>query len=84
MKNSVVHVRVNEELKNNVKDILKDLGLSMAYAINMYLKQIELKRGIPFDVVLEVTLKLTMLTIFLIFIKCYLTMYTNGLENQGQ
>ncbi len=53
MKNSVVHVRVNEELKNNVEDILKDLGLSMSYAINMYLKQIESKRGIPFDVVLE-------------------------------
>lgn len=53
MKNSVVHVRVNEELKSNVEDILKDLGLSMSYAINMYLKQIESKRGIPFDVVLE-------------------------------
>jgi len=39
MKNSVVHVRVNEELKNNVEDILKDLGLSMSYAINMYLIQ---------------------------------------------
>ena len=25
----------------------------MSYAINMYLKQIESKRGIPFDVVLE-------------------------------
>lgn len=53
MKNSVVHVRVNEELKSHVEDILKDLGLSMSYAINMYLKQIEAKRGIPFDVVLE-------------------------------
>lgn len=53
MKNSVIHVRVNEELKSNVEDILKDLGLSISYAINMYLKQIEVKRGIPFDVVLE-------------------------------
>ncbi len=53
MKNSVVHVRVNSELKNNVEKILTDLGLSLSYAINMYLKQIEAKRGIPFDVVLE-------------------------------
>mgnify|MGYP001087295225 CR=1 FL=1 len=53
MKNSVVHVRVNSELKDNVEKILTDLGLSLSFAINMYLKQIESKRGIPFDVVLE-------------------------------
>ena len=53
MKNSVVHVRVNDQLKNNVEIILEELGLSMSFAINMYLKQIEAKRGIPFDVVLE-------------------------------
>ena len=53
MKNSIVLVRVNEELKSNVENILKDLGLSIPYAINRYLKQIESKRGIPFDVVLE-------------------------------
>ncbi len=53
MKNSVVHVRVNDQLKKNVEIILEELGLSMSFAINMYLKQIEAKRGIPFDVVLE-------------------------------
>lgn len=53
MKNSVVHVRVNDQLKHNVETILEDLGLSLSFAINMYLKQIEAKRGIPFDVVLE-------------------------------
>lgn len=52
MKNDVVHVRVNGELKANVETILNDLGVSLSYAINMYLKQIESKRGIPFDVVL--------------------------------
>lgn len=53
MKNSVVHVRVNDQLKNNVEIILEELGLSLSYAISMYLKQIEAKRGIPFEVVLE-------------------------------
>ncbi len=53
MKNSVVHVRVSDQLKNNVEVILEELGLSLSYAINMYLKQIESKRGIPFEVVLE-------------------------------
>ncbi len=52
MKNSVIHVRVNDELKGNVESILNDLGISLSYAINIYLKQIESKRGIPFDVVL--------------------------------
>lgn len=53
MKNSVIHVRVNDQLKHNVETILEGLGLSLSFAINMYLKQIEAKRGIPFDVVLE-------------------------------
>lgn len=52
MKNKVVHVRVNEDLKNNVESILDELGVSLSYAINMYLKQIEKNRGIPFDVIL--------------------------------
>lgn len=54
MKNDVVHVRENSELKNNVEMILGNLGISLSYAINMYLKQIEAKRGIPFDVVLPI------------------------------
>lgn len=52
MKNKVVHVRVNEDLKRDVENILDNLGVSLSYAINMYLKQIASKRGIPFDVIL--------------------------------
>ena len=52
MKNKVVHVRVPNELKVNVESILHDLGITLSYAVNMYLKQIEAKRGIPFEVVL--------------------------------
>lgn len=52
MKNKVVHVRVSEELKNNVEKILSDLGISLSYAINMYLKQIEINHGLPFELVL--------------------------------
>lgn len=52
MRNDVIHVRVNDELKANVEAILSDLGITLSYAVNMYLKQIEVKRGIPFDVVL--------------------------------
>lgn len=52
MRNDVIHVRVSDELKANVESILNDLGITLSYAVNMYLKQIEAKRGIPFDVVL--------------------------------
>jgi DNA-damage-inducible protein J len=52
MRNDVIHVRVSDELKANVESILSDLGITLSYAVNMYLKQIEAKRGIPFDVVL--------------------------------
>jgi DNA-damage-inducible protein J len=52
MRNDVIHIRVSDDLKSNVESILIDLGITLSYAVNMYLKQIEAKRGIPFDVVL--------------------------------
>ena len=52
MRNDVIHVRVSDDLKNNVESILSDLGITLSYAVNMYLKQIVSRRGIPFDVVL--------------------------------
>ncbi|MDY0295576.1 MAG: type II toxin-antitoxin system RelB/DinJ family antitoxin [Acholeplasmataceae bacterium] len=52
MRNDVIHVRVSDDLKNNVESILSDLGITLSYAVNIYLKQIESRRGIPFDVVL--------------------------------
>lgn len=52
MRNEVIHVRVSDKLKANVESILNDLGITLSYAVNIYLKQIEVKRGIPFDVVL--------------------------------
>lgn len=46
MKNSIVHVRVSEELKTNVEKILREIGLSLSYPINVYLKK--LKRNAAF------------------------------------
>jgi addiction module RelB/DinJ family antitoxin len=48
MKNDVIHVRVSSDLKKNVESILSDLGINLSYAINIYLKQIESKRGYSF------------------------------------
>lgn len=52
MRNDVIHVRVSDNLKASVEKILNDLGVTLSYAINMYLKQIELNRGIPFQITL--------------------------------
>ena len=42
-------VRINEEIKKEVTPILDDLGISLSEAINMFLHQIKLNNGIPFE-----------------------------------
>jgi len=49
-KTAKVQVRVNENLKREAKKIFESLGLSMSEAINLYLAQVQLQRGIPFSV----------------------------------
>ncbi len=49
-KNNFVKARVNGELKQNVEGILSSLGLTMSEAINVYLSQIELYKGLPFEI----------------------------------
>ena len=47
---ATLHVRVDDDVKKRVQQILKALGLDMSTAVNIYLYQIMLQRGIPFDV----------------------------------
>ncbi len=42
-------VRINDNIKKEVMPILEDLGLSLSEAINIYLHQIKLNNGIPFE-----------------------------------
>ena len=42
-------VRINDDIKKDIMPILDDLGLSLSEAINLYLHQIKLNNGIPFD-----------------------------------
>jgi len=49
-KSSSVYTRVEPELKEQVEQILSKLGIPMASAINLYLNQIVLHKGIPFEV----------------------------------
>lgn len=59
MKAATVRARVDENLKFDVENVLSHLGISMSEAIGLYLAQIKLHRGIPFDIRVpnEVTLK---------------------------
>lgn len=43
-------VRINEKIKEEVTPILSDLGISLSEAINMFLHQVKINNGIPFEV----------------------------------
>jgi len=49
-KTSFINVRVEEEDKNKAEEILNELGINTSTAIDMFLKQIILNDGLPFDV----------------------------------
>jgi addiction module RelB/DinJ family antitoxin len=51
-KTATMNIRVNPSVKQQAEDVLSKLGVPMATAIDMYLKQISLNGGIPFPVAL--------------------------------
>ncbi|MBQ9039883.1 MAG: type II toxin-antitoxin system RelB/DinJ family antitoxin [Clostridia bacterium] len=51
-KSVTMNLRVNPSVKKQAEDVLKQLGIPMATAIDMYLRQISLTGGIPFSVAL--------------------------------
>jgi DNA-damage-inducible protein J len=50
--NACVNVRVAKNVKTDAESVLSKLGLTMSDAVNIYLRQIALKGGIPFDLTL--------------------------------
>ncbi len=58
-KTATIQTRVDPAIKNNAQIILKKLNISMSEAISMYLSQITLHNGIPFELKIpnEVTAK---------------------------
>ena len=54
-----INSRTEAELKEEVEGILKSLGLSTSEAINIFFRQVKLRRGLPFPVEIpnEETLK---------------------------
>ena len=54
-KTSNVYTRVDPETKAQAEMILTQLGIPMSNAVGMFLKQVVLHRGIPFDMTLPDT-----------------------------
>ena len=58
-KTATIQARINPDLKKKAQKILNTLNLSMSEAISLYLTQVTLHRGIPFEIKIpsELTLK---------------------------
>lgn len=50
MKDAILHTRVDGNDKSQAEAILKDLGLDLSVAVDLYLKQIIKAKGLPFAV----------------------------------
>jgi len=51
-KSTNLYVRVEPSVKENAEMILSQLGIPMSNAVGIFLKQVILRRGLPFDVIL--------------------------------
>lgn len=51
-KTATLNLKVNPSVKQRAEDVLSRLGIPMSTAIDMYLNQISLTGGIPFQVTL--------------------------------
>ena len=49
-KTSNIFARVEPELKEQAEQVLEQLGIPMSSAIGLFLRQVVLQRGIPFDI----------------------------------
>ena len=46
----MITTRVDPDLKADAEKVLNTLGISTTEAINLFLSQVRLRRGLPFDV----------------------------------
>ena len=49
-KNELIHIRIEPTIKEKSEDIFKKLGINMSYAVSLFLNQVILKNGFPFNV----------------------------------
>jgi DNA-damage-inducible protein J len=51
-KTATVRARIEPHLKKEAEHLLEDLGLSATEAITLFYRQVTLRKGLPFDVVI--------------------------------
>jgi len=49
-KTTMIHARIEPNLKQEAETMLHSLGLNMTQAITLFLQQVRFQRGLPFDV----------------------------------
>ena len=49
-KTDTLHIRIEPSVKKKAESTLKDLGLSITEAVNVFLNQVILNDGIPFEI----------------------------------
>ena len=49
-KSELIHIRIEPEIKHKSEQIFKRLGVNTSYAVSMFLSQVILKEGFPFDI----------------------------------
>ncbi len=50
-KTATVRARIEPHLKDEAERIFQELGLSTTQAITLFFRQVKLRRGLPFDIV---------------------------------
>ena len=48
-KGAVIQVRINSVVKKNAQKTLKDMGLDMSTAVNMFLRHVVITQRMPFE-----------------------------------
>jgi len=51
-KSAMVRARVEPKLKEDAEKLFEQLGLSTTQAITLFYRQVVLRRGLPFDVII--------------------------------
>ena len=54
MSSTNLNIRTDKDIKEQAEQLFAELGLNMTNAINLFLRTAIRKRGIPFDLVLDV------------------------------